>query len=356
VSRTDSERTAALERRRKRRRRVLVPLVFLLPLLLLAAGVYVWWHIQLDPPGSPGAAVTLTIPQGAGVRDIGRELVRKKVIGSSFAFDAYVRIDHDGPFDAGDYQLRTHLGIQAAVAVLEKGPIITYITLRIPPGLWLTEVAKQVQRQMPGLSAAKFVALAQSDAVRSKYEPVGVHSLEGLLFPDTYRFVKRDREIDVLRTMVKRFDSVATAASLGRVRVPGLTPYQIVAVASMVQEEAGVDRDRPLIASVIDNRLRIHMPLQIDATVLYALQIRKPSNTAADRANPSPYNTYVHEGLPPTPIGAVAQKSLVAALHPAASDYIYFVVAGRDGHSAFASTLAQHEKNVEAARALGLLQ
>ena len=350
MTRTESERTVALERRG------LVPLVFLLPLILLAGGVYTWWHFQLDPPGSPGAEVTVTIPKGAGVRDIGRELARDKVIGSSFVFDAYVQLGHNGPFEAGDYHLRRNLGIQAAVEVLEKGPTITYITLRIPPGLWLADVAKQVQRQMPGLSSAKFIALATSDAVRSKYEPAGVHSLEGLLFPDTYRFTKNDLEIDVIRTMVTRFDSVATAAGLDRVHVAGLTPYQVVVVASMVQEEAGTDHDRPLIASVIDNRLKIHMPLQIDATVLYALQIRTPSNTPADRASPSPYNTYVHEGLPPTPIGAVAEKSLVAALHPAVSDFLYFVVAGRDGHSAFAATLAQHEVNVETARRLGLLQ
>jgi UPF0755 protein len=351
-----SERAAVLERRRRRRRRVLVPLAFLSPLILLAAGVYAWWHVQLDPPGHPGAAITLTIPKGAGVRDIGRVLSKKKVIDSSFAFDAYVRLGHSGPFDAGDYRLQRNLGIQAAVHVLERGPIITYVTLRIPPGLWLAEVAKQVQKQMPGLSAAKFVALAQSDAVRSKYEPAGVHTLEGLLFPDTYRFTTKDREIDVLRTMVKRFDSVATTDGLDRVHVPGLTPYQVIVAASIVQEESGTDHDRPLIASVIDNRLKANMLLQMDATVVYALQVRKGANTPADRANPSPYNTYVHEGLPPTPIGATAEKSLLAALHPASTTYLYFVVAGTDGHSAFATTLAEHNANVEASRRLGLLQ
>jgi UPF0755 protein len=356
VTRTEAARAEGLERRRRRRRRVLVPLVFLSPLILLVAAVYAWYRVQLDPPGSPGAAITVTIPSGSGVRDIGKELSRKKVINSSFAFDAYVRLDHHGPFDAGDYHMQTHLGVQGAVGVLEKGPVITYITLRIPPGLWLTDVAKQVRKQMPGLSAAKFISIAQSGAVRSKYEPASVHSLEGLLFPDTYRFTKKDREIDVIRTMVKRFDAVATKDGLDRIHVAGLTPYQVVVVASMVQEESGTDHDRPLIASVIDNRLKIHMPLQIDATVLYALQIRKASNTAADRANPSPYNTYVHEGLPPTPIGALAEKSLLAALHPASTTYLYFVVAGTDGHSAFASTLAQHNRNVAAARALGLLE
>jgi UPF0755 protein len=351
-----SERSGKLESRRKRRRRVLVPLVFISPLLLLAAGVFAWWRIQLDPPGGPGAAVTVTIPNGWGVRDIGRELSRRNVIDSSFAFDAYVRIDHDGPFDAGDYHLRTHLGVEAAVRALERGPVITYLTLRVPPGLWIGEVAKRVQAQMPGLSSAKFLAVAGSGVVRSKYEPAGIHSLEGLLFPDTYRFTKHDREIDVIRTMVKRFDEIADSVGLGRVRVPGLSPYEVVVVASMVQEEARLDRDRPLIASVIDNRLRLAMPLQIDATVLYALQVRKPSNTAADRATKSPYNTYLYKGLPPTPIGGVAKVSLSGALHAANTDYLYFVVGGSDGHHVFAATLAEHNKNVDAARRAGLLQ
>jgi UPF0755 protein len=335
---------------------MLVPLVFLSPLLLLAAGLFAWWHVQIYPTGSPGAEITVTIPTGWGVRQIGDELQRRKVIGSSFAFDLYVRLDHDGPFDAGDYRLRNNLGVAAAVRTLEHGPNIAYLTLRIPPGLWIGEVAQQVQKQMPGLSAATFLAIARSGEVRSKYEPVGVHSLEGLLFPDTYRFTKNDREIDVLRTMVARFDQVADSIGLDHIHVPGLTAYQVVVVASMVQEEARLERDRPLIASVIDNRLNIGMKLQIDATVLYALQVRKPSNTAADRAVNSPYNTYLVAGLPPTPISGVAEASLLAALHPANTDYLYFVVGGRDGHHAFAATYAQHLANVAAARKLGLLQ
>jgi UPF0755 protein len=352
----DRARARALERRRRRRRRIFVPLVFLAPLVLLAAGVYVWWRIQLDPPGSPGAVVTVTVAKGWGVRDIARELQDQKVIGSSFAFNAYVKIDHHGPFSAGDYRLRRHLGVEAAVRTLERGPVISYVTLRIPPGLWLSEVAKQVEKQMPGLTAARFLAVANSDAVRSKYEPAGVHTVEGLLFPDTYRFDKGDRELAVVRTLVKRFDAVADSVGLGRIRVPNLTPYQVVVVASLIQEEAAVDRDRPLIASVVMNRLRQNMMLQIDATVLYALQVRKPSNTDADRATNSPYNTYKHTGLPPTPIGGVAQVSLTAALHPATTDYLYYVLAGSDGHHAFAATYAQHLKNVEAARKAGLLQ
>jgi UPF0755 protein len=349
-------RESVLERRRKRRRRVLVPLVFLSPLILLLAVLYGWWRYQLDPPGAPGHAITVTVPSGSGVRDIGKQLAHEKVIGSSFAFDAYVRLKHKGPFDAGDYHLRKHLGIQNAVGVLEKGPVITYVSLRITPGLWLSEVAAQVHKQMPWINASEFLADARASAVRSKFEPANVRSLEGFLFPDTYRFTRHDDAVAVIRTMVQRFDQVATDAGLGTAHVDGLTPYQLLVVASIVQEESGTVHDDPLVASVIDNRLRADMLLQMDATVVYALQQRKASNTAADRANPSPYNTYVHSGLPPTPIGATARTSIVAATHPATTTYLYFVIAGTDGHSAFATTLAEHEANVDRARELGLLQ
>ncbi len=214
-------RETALERKRRRRRRVLVPLVFLTPVLLLAAGAYAWWHIQLDPIGSPGAAVAVTVPDGWGVRDIAKELSHRDVISSSFAFDVYVRLKHKGPFEAGDYHFRKNLGVADAVRTLEKGPVIRYLTLRVPPGLWLREVAAKVHAQMPALSAAKFLAIAQSDQVRSKYEPKNVHTLEGLLFPDTYKFTTKDGEIDVVRTMVKRFDAVGDSIDLAGANVPG---------------------------------------------------------------------------------------------------------------------------------------
>jgi UPF0755 protein len=361
AERGERAREQGLERKRRRRRRVLVPLVFVLPLVILAAGVYVWWRIQLDPPGSPGDAVTVTVQKGWGVRDIADELADRKVIGSSFAFNAYVKIDNHGPFGAGEYQLRKHLGVQGAVRTLERGPVITYVTLRVVPGLWLDEVAAQVGKQMPGLTAAKFLAVAKSDVVRSKYEPANVHSLEGLLFPDTYKFTKDDREIDVARALVKRFDSVADSVgyddpALVAKRGPGMTPYKLTVVASLVQEEAGIERDRPIISSVVYNRLRDDMLLQIDATVLYALQVRKSSNTEADRAIDSKYNTYKYKGLPPTPIGGVGKASLAAALHPSTTNFLYYVLAGRDGHHAFAATYEQHLENVEAAREAGLLQ
>src|SRR6185312_8658467 len=121
------------------------------------------------PPGAPGAKITVTIPSGSGVRDIGKQLAHEKVIGSSFAFDAYVRLKRAGPFDAGEYHLRKKLGIQAAVDTLEKGPFITYETLRITPGLWLSEVAARVHAQLPWIRADDVLAVARSNQVRSKF-------------------------------------------------------------------------------------------------------------------------------------------------------------------------------------------
>ena len=156
--------------------------------------------------------------------------------------------------------------------------------------------------------------------------------------------------------MVTAFDTHAAKLGLTNASVHGLTPYQIIIVASMVEAEAKVPQDRPLIASVIYNRLAQHMKLQIDSTVIYARG--NPADrhlSPADLQLKSPYNTYVADGLPPAPIGAVSDASLRAALAPADTDYLYYVLAGKDGHHAFSSTYQQWQQGVAAARAQGLL-
>ncbi|MCZ7536367.1 MAG: endolytic transglycosylase MltG [Acidimicrobiia bacterium] len=286
--------------------------------------------------------------------DIADELDRSGVIGSSLVFQAYVRLSGSGPFQAGDYELRRGLGVKDSIAVLEDGPVITYEELRVPPGLWLSEIAERVEEQLPGRSAARFLEVAASGRVRSRYQPDGEQGLEGLLWPDTYRFVETDDETAVLRTMVREFDRRAGRLGLDA-PAGGLSAYQTLIVASLVQSEAKVDSDRSLIASVIMNRLEQDMPLQIDATVLYAIGERKISNTADDRATESPYNTYLVRGLPPTPISSVAEVSIEAALNPAESEYLFYVVADAEGRHAFAETYDEHLVNVEAAREKGLL-
>lgn len=344
------------ERYRSRRRRVVVGLLAFVavPLTVVVAGT-VWLGRQLDPPGGPGRVVEVTIEKGWGVSAIADELARNDVIGSAFVFKTYSQLTGSGPFQAGTYELRRDLGVRSAVQALEAGPRVDYVELRIPPGLWLTEIARRVEEQMPALSAERFLELAIAGEVRSRYQPEGVGSLEGLLWPDTYRFTEDDDELDVLRAMVEEFDSRADALGLGSASVNGLTPYQLIVVASLVQSEAKIDGDRPLIASVVYNRLAAAMPLQIDATVLYAIGERKPSNTEADRASESPYNTYRVAGLPPTPISSVTAAAVEAVLAPAESPFLYYVLADGEGGHAFAVTYEEHLRNVEAAREKGLL-
>jgi UPF0755 protein len=339
-----------------RRRRALTILGILVGIPLVIALLGNWWfQRQLDPPGRPGAAVTITIESGWGVSRIGDELTKHDVIDSKLAFTIYARVGDHSDFEAGKYELRERLGVRDAVAVLEAGPIVVEHELAIIPGLWLAEVAIEVESQL-GLDAGRFVEVVRSGAVRSKYQPDAVTSTEGLLFPDTYRFAEDVTETDVVRTMVARFDEVADDAGLADApTTAGHTPYDVAITASLIQSEARLDSDRPLIASVIYNRLRDDTELQIDATVLYAIGERKSSNTAEDRATASPYNTYFTKGLPPTPMATIALVSLEGALYPATTEYRFYVVIDASGAHAFATTYEEHLANVERARDLGLL-
>lgn len=345
-------------RRRSARRRGLrtvavVVLVIIVPLALLAFGG-LWAYWQIDPPGSPGEPIAITLEEGWGVKEIADHLDDEGVVGSSLAFQIYARATGSDEFQAGNYELAERMGVREAVQTIEAGPIIDYVDLPVIPGLWITEVAQRVNT-LPDRSGEAFLEAATSGTVRSPYQPDGVDTLEGLLWPDTYRVSDGEDEEAVLRSMLALFEQHAAEAGLEEATVEGLDPYKILTVASIVQQEAKVDADRPLIASVIYNRLRDGTPLQIDATVLYCIGERKSSNTEEDRATDCPHNTYLHVGLPPTPIGSVTEASLDAALHPAATPYRFYVLADADGSHVFAETFEEHTQNVDRARELGLL-
>jgi UPF0755 protein len=350
----DMRARRALDRGRRRRMFVLVLLLVVVPIGAIVA-VGGWFWFQLDPPGEPGANVEVDVTPGWGVPEIADELATRDVVSSAFVFEAYAKLTGAGPFQAGTYTLRRDLGVRDAIDVLERGPAVSRgVELEIIPGKWLTEIAQEVEQQLPWLDGEQFLQVARSGEVRSRYQPDGVDDLEGLLWPDTYEFAEGGTERDVVRRLVRQFDAEATEAGLAGANVRGYGPYDIVKVASLVQSEAKTDADRPLIASVIYNRLHAGMPLQIDATVQYALGSREPpgrSDTQVDH----PYNTYKIDGLPPTPIAAITTASLRAALQPATSDYLFYVIADEKGGHAFARTYAEHEQNIEQARAKGLL-
>jgi UPF0755 protein len=337
-------------RRRRRHRGLLVLLVLLMLVApFAAAGGWFWW--QLDPPGGRGGGVTVDIPSGTGVTGIGDRLHATGVIGSSLAFRVYVGVSGGGPYRAGRYKLQRHMGVRAAASALEKGPSI--LKLALPPGLSLEQIAARVG-QLPGLRADRFLALARSGTLRSKYEPAGVNSVEGLTYPDTYVVERGESEARILRTLVARFDEMGDRVGLANTAPLGVSPYQAVVIGSMIQAEAKLDVDRPLIAAVVYNRIRAGMALQIDATVKYARGGDAPLTTD-DFALDSPYNTYKVKGLPPTPIMTVAEVSLRAALAPANVPFRFYVLIDKSGKHAFATTYEQHLQNVAEARKKGLL-
>jgi peptidoglycan lytic transglycosylase G len=342
------------DRRARRRVWAVVLILVVVPLAALSA-VLLWFWWQLDPPGSPGETVEIRVDDGWSVSRIGDELVDRDVIGSSLVFNAYTRLSGKTDFQAGTYDLQRDMGVRDAVSTLESGPRIDYVELTVPPGLWLREIADRVD-ELPDQSGQAFLENTQNGSARSKYQPAGQTSLEGLLWPDTYRVSDTEDEIDVVANMVAQFDQHADALGLETATTEARSPYEILTIASLIEAEAKVDEDRPLIGSVIYNRLRDGMPLQIDASVLYASgDPEKQTITVEDLAFDSPYNTYVHGGLPPTPIGSVTEASLRAAMAPAQTEFRYYVVGDAEGRHVFAETGEEHQRNVDAARAAGLL-
>ena len=355
MTRLAPARPSASRRVRRRRTLTVLGVLVVVPVLVLVAGGgWFWW--QLDPPGGPGDPVEVVIQRGWGVGEIGEQLQQDGVIGSAFVFKAYAQAKSDTSFEAGTYDMREDLGVRGAVNALKAGPRIDYNVLTEPPGLWLTQIAARVAEQIPGMNADTFLQAARNNSVRSPYQPDDVNTLEGLLFPDTYNIAAGDDERKVVQILSDTFVAKANALGLADAEVRGYGPYDIIKIASMIEAEAKVPEDRAKIASVIYNRLAAGMPLQIDATLIYARG--DPANRSlsnADKQIDSPYNTYANKGLPPTPIASVTEASLRAALNPDETDYLYYVVSDTDGRHAFATTLRDHERNIAAARQAGVL-
>jgi len=339
-------------------------------LLAVGLGAGLWLLRQVNPGGGPGEKVAVDINPGTSVAGVAERLEAKGVITSGRIFRMYLKFKGGaGTIQAGEYDLRTNLSMGDARAALRRGPSIRFDRLTIPEGLTLDQIADRVGA-LPGRSRDRFLAAAKSGAVRSKYQPPGQSNLEGLLFPDTYLVTDKEDDTAIVRRLVSRFDQVADDVGLsppaaaspaaaspaaGAAAAPtGLGPYQLIVAASLVESEAKVKEDRPLIASVISNRLQKGMKLQIDATVLYAIG-HKDKVLFSDLEVDSPYNTYKVDGLPPTPISAPGKASLEAMLHPAATTYLYYVLSDKNGKHAFATTPAEFEALKAEAHRKGLI-
>jgi UPF0755 protein len=347
-------RRAAERNRAYRRNLATLCVVGALLAPLAIASVWVLSNVEHSTAGN--ADVAVEIQQGWTSVQVGDALEQAGVIDSSktFQYLALTAGFSEG-YAAGRYDFVASSEPREALDTLRGGPrrIVPDLTLLLPPGLTLTQIADRVGK-LPAKSADRFLDVANSGVVRSRYEPAGSNSLEGLTWPDTYAIGANDTETQILQKIVNQFDAKADAigapgsgASNG-----GQSPYQSVISASLIEAEAGSKDDAPLISSVIVNRLRDGMPLQIDATLCYAKGGCPPVPTDADRKIDSPYNTYKINGLPPTPIKTVSAVALRAALNPAPVPFLYYV-SDKNGKTYYATTLSEHEKNVAKARDVG---
>jgi UPF0755 protein len=340
-------------RRRGRWWKVLSAIVGVGLVVFLAAAF--WVYRKIDPPGSPGAQVSVEIPRGSSTARIAELLAAADVVADARVFRIYTRVDGSGPWQAGTYTFRENSSVGDAVAVLDGGPAISYTRLTIPEGYTLEQVAVRVG-QVPGRSAQRFLELANSGTVRSQYQPEGSTNLEGLLFPDTYQLDENDDEARILQRMVQAMDEKLVELGVpDKAAAFGVTPYQLVIIASMIEREARVPDERPKVARVVYNRLERGMRLGIDATTRY--ELRRPTGPLrkSELERDTPYNTRTRAGLPPTPIAMPGAASLEGAANPADGTWIYYVIADEQGHHTFATTDAEFQRAKRAAREKGLL-
>jgi UPF0755 protein len=310
--------------------------------------------------------VNFTNNEGDTLASVADRLQTEGIITNARVFSTYVRYKGGlDPIQPGYYTVRPRDDMGNIMKALSTPPTQTFTNVTFPEGYAVARMGARLERDAPRLSAEKFVAAATSGTIRSELAPT-VTDLEGLLFPDTYQIGGGETEDQIVARMAKQMTRVANSVGIQKAPMTtGRTPYEILIVASMIEKEAGVDADRALIARVIYNRLFVGTPLQIDATLYYKQDSETPFSTLRDLD--TPYNTYLHLGLPPTPITNPSKKSIEAALNPAPNPdpascpggvpciWLFYVLAGEDGHHAFATNYEDHQRNVEAARAAGLL-
>jgi UPF0755 protein len=357
--------------RRSTTRRFLIPLLVVL-VLLGAGGVYGvrWVDRQITPGGPLGPEVAVEVPEGASTGQICDIMADADVISSATVCRYYIGFKGESGFQPGEYTLNENMALPDVITALQEGvasdeqPIRPPTRMTIPEGWTLEQIAERVG-ELPGMSSDEFLRLATNGSVRSEFQNPDEtqYSLEGLLYPDTYEIGGDWTEIDVLQLLVNTFEDKAEEAGIDALVDEGFDPYRVVIVASLIEREALLDEERPTIASVIWNR--VFNPgetggfLQIDASVIYGLpgHVLPPEGfTQAILDDPNnPYNTYVHQGLPPTPIGAPRMASLQAAAHPAETNFYYYVLTDTEGHHAFAETLDQHIANRNDAQARGVI-
>ncbi len=352
--------------------------VFLVLLALLVGGVFWalgWVNEQLEGDPGPGEPVTFVVQRGANAASIGESLAAEGVVRNALAFRLVARSRSlDANLQAGSYELETGMSVDEAIDVLLAGPAAREsYRYRVEEGLAVVLTLERLAAQTPfevadfqkvlddrlaaGENGPGLLRLPEWVPPLDGFGPEVRQPFEGLLFPETYEVFADATPLQIVQKMVDQLDRVVgelTDEDLAAMEARGLSLYEGLVVASLIERETRVDAERTVVSGVIRNRLAENMLLQIDATVLYARGEHTERVLTSDTEIESPYNTYKVLGLPPTPISGMGRASLLAAFRPDDVPFRYYVVAPEcDGTHRFAETLDEHNRNVQAFREAG---
>lgn len=313
-------------------------------LLALVALAAAWFAYSIYGDRShPSSAVQVIVPRGSTFRDVAGLLGSNAVIANPALFRLFAKIRRaDTSVHAGGFRFAPHQTQAEVLAQLQSGgaQIATWVT--IPEGFTAKQIAQRLQENRLGDASAYAAAFLHDTIVAGGTR---TRNLEGFLFPSTYLIPDDATPAVVEKIMASQFLKELPPDARALAKRLGFDVPQIVTIASLVEREAKADDERPLMAGVYYNRLKLGMPLEVDATIEYALPEHHDVITYADLRLDSPYNTYLHAGLPPTPIANPGLPSLQAAFHPKASPFLYYVYKG-NGHHVFAKTLSEQNANV----------
>jgi UPF0755 protein len=316
-------------------------------LACLAGGGWLAWALFF--PVQPTGQQFVLLRPGYSTRRIANELKSAGVIRNADVFVLWHYLHRQRSLKAGEYSFEKDANASQVHERLARGDVYKREVL-VPEGFTVFDIAVAVQNAGLG-STQDFLRAAATDTALIADLAPGAKSLEGYLFPATYEFTRTQSADDMVAAMVRQFREVAQQIGLSP-EAQGTNVPRLVTLASIIEKETAVPEERPLVASVYNNRIAKHIALQADPSIIYGELVQGTYQGAlhhADVIGDSPYNTYRHQGLPPGPIGNPGKSSLEAALHPANSDYFYFVSDG-NGHHRFAHDLEEHNRNVAAYR------
>jgi UPF0755 protein len=356
-----------------RRLRRFVWLLFAIAIAAVLWAGWVGWDYlgKINPGITSEVPIRFTVTEDDTMETVTQRLLDEGVIVDAEVFEWYVNRNDGLELTPGFFLLLPGDHMGNILLRLRTPPERTFTRVTFPEGFTLRQISVRLGSVVDRMTAVGFLDAVQNGDIRPKFLPEGQTSLEGLLFPDTYQVSNSESEAQVIERMIAMMERVARQEDLeDRADQLGLTPYEVLIIASMIEREAKLDEDRAKISAVIRNRLRLGMLLQIDATLYYENSTEIPFSQL--RQIDTRYNTYMYRGLPPTPIANPGRASIRAALNPAPPpppgdpicrplpdptrcSYLYYVLADERGGHAFAATVEQHDANVRAAIAAGLL-